>query len=63
MNNKEFILSCNKTCIILYENEILQRLPLDLLSLGIRRGKHYKRSVSCAKREQSNQTPWTDSEE
>jgi hypothetical protein len=58
MKNEAFVLTAGKTTLVVFPEELLQRMPLDLLATCIRRGKGYRRGIACAKREQSNMTPW-----
>ncbi len=60
MKNEAFVLTAGKTTLVVYPEELLQRMPIDLLAVCIKRGKGYKRGTACAKREQSNLTPSTD---
>jgi hypothetical protein len=63
MKNEPFVLTCCKTVICVYAEELLQNLPISLLATCIRRGKGYRRGIAVEKREKTNLTPWTDERE
>lgn len=47
-------------CLLILPERVIWKLPPEELMAAIKRGKHYRRAESTAKREKVNLSPWTD---